>query len=1146
LPECPFLGLLSYSEEYSPLFLGRGREIRALYDKIKGNIPIILYFGRSGVGKSSLLKAGILPRLEQDYHIIYVRRNPELGLLKTFEQALHNYFNTEKNDTNLNLNEREKEEIQIEIEKLEQLEQTSVLKKIIQDLQEKLTLLNSEKNSSLDFWKQIESSDKDQPKPLIFILDQIEEAFTKPIKDLTPKEEIIQFFNKIKSFFKSFTERPAGKIILSFRSERKAEIEKLIRSDEIQLPYEELFLSPLSEEGVKEVITGLTKDSRLAEKYNINVEPNFEADISNILLRENRIDNKTSPVAPVLQILLKKMWERCSEISEREKLFGYALFKEIGGITWLDDFLQEKLNTLNEDSYAKGLVLGILFRFTTNTNSTNFINLNDIKKIYHHQEELVSGLFASLEKHKLIIKTGTEGQIFRLIHDSLAISIRSKYNKSNYSGQVALRILENLHGEYLRREELKIIEIGIPEIRALTDKEKNILIKSRKIHIGKTIKGFISVDKLEEAIEYLKFYNTNVEEVANFDNIILVQARYNYFEENKYNYYVSEIDKGKEKKRIIDAILFLVTEIKKREIQKLNSDLINFLNQGNLDYVISELLSYYEMEDESKFDSISRISNQMEELKQKELYNIISVEDSIIKHSRIFLDLTELLRLEPKINEKKERITDKHLTIERIKMSLLEGDWNNGISDLWEISDWLELEFQRKIISKHFKSKQTIQAYNKGIITEDEFYNSEHIYEDWLRFYRYFCDEILLLNHQINLNVKRLKKRTINGHEFISNISAIALSLKYINTNCQVLLNNTESGNSTYILLELDHLETVLYSSLNEMDVDNNPLPKIQEKSHFLNQPMKLLAKSKKGQIHRDVLRNKLIYFVEKQNAITQNTLKLQSLKEVIVKAIRFIIIDRTDLALIELLNILQNDLSELYFKIAYFSASYHSIQQNICLGITSQWRERENLNELKKGIIVSLKESGVDLAKLKLFPLELLKYSLDEKYLSNVATLHSDKDVNELKENNTYSAYNELEICSLVSTVNLFVKEDISDKLSHEEKKIIVNKLFHTFSSSSNLENIANYLNELDFDSLTITEIKDMLKNFILEGKIELLMFCMLRYCNELNLEIDNLILAASHFIQRQKLKFLFDKSDFEEDGAILTEVIEAIEQIN
>jgi hypothetical protein len=75
LPEEPYKALAPYHAEDRGLFFGRGREIEELTALIHAHRLALLY-GGSGVGKTSLLQAGVIPRLEQanqGYTVVNVR-----------------------------------------------------------------------------------------------------------------------------------------------------------------------------------------------------------------------------------------------------------------------------------------------------------------------------------------------------------------------------------------------------------------------------------------------------------------------------------------------------------------------------------------------------------------------------------------------------------------------------------------------------------------------------------------------------------------------------------------------------------------------------------------------------------------------------------------------------------------------------------------------------------------------------------------------------------------------------------------------------------------------------------------------------------------------------------------------------------------
>ena len=63
---CPYLGLVPFEERDARVFYGRGELTDQLVQKLAGRLAgtgILLVTGESGTGKSSLLKAGLMPRL---------------------------------------------------------------------------------------------------------------------------------------------------------------------------------------------------------------------------------------------------------------------------------------------------------------------------------------------------------------------------------------------------------------------------------------------------------------------------------------------------------------------------------------------------------------------------------------------------------------------------------------------------------------------------------------------------------------------------------------------------------------------------------------------------------------------------------------------------------------------------------------------------------------------------------------------------------------------------------------------------------------------------------------------------------------------------------------------------------------------------
>jgi len=65
IPPCPYRGLLAFREQDAPFFFGRETFTERLVEAVQGRALIAVVVGPSGGGKSSVVFAGLLPRLRQ-------------------------------------------------------------------------------------------------------------------------------------------------------------------------------------------------------------------------------------------------------------------------------------------------------------------------------------------------------------------------------------------------------------------------------------------------------------------------------------------------------------------------------------------------------------------------------------------------------------------------------------------------------------------------------------------------------------------------------------------------------------------------------------------------------------------------------------------------------------------------------------------------------------------------------------------------------------------------------------------------------------------------------------------------------------------------------------------------------------------------
>ena len=95
--EQKYLGIMPYDEANSFEFAGRSEETWALYDRIVRN-DYTVYYAASGEGKSSLIRAGLLPILRRrDFFPVYiVFKDEELATVSSIESVIDNRIKDEK------------------------------------------------------------------------------------------------------------------------------------------------------------------------------------------------------------------------------------------------------------------------------------------------------------------------------------------------------------------------------------------------------------------------------------------------------------------------------------------------------------------------------------------------------------------------------------------------------------------------------------------------------------------------------------------------------------------------------------------------------------------------------------------------------------------------------------------------------------------------------------------------------------------------------------------------------------------------------------------------------------------------------------------------------------------------------------------
>ncbi|MCD4725367.1 MAG: tetratricopeptide repeat protein [Bacteroidales bacterium] len=478
-------GITPFSSEQKNIFCGRDNDVNKLYKLILLRDQVLLY-SESGMGKTSLLNAGVLPLLSDNFIPIQIRffaydkedfenlQFPVNTVLAAFKESI-------KNSAAIQALLKDSAQRDKSIVTFEDLKDT-ILDDIISGESYVKTLWYYFKKLQIS----ILSKDRSKKEPYQFILlfDQFEELFTYPddlatqfkdqLYELTRvdvPDEIMQFIHDKPEFEESddidcLYKKLHIKTVYAIRSDRIDQLNNLTdKIPDIQNVFH--YLKPLDSKQAKQAI--ILPAGKSPEDPNAFLSPEFqfEPQAINKLLNALSDDGKQSIEASQLQIVCQKIEDIAKQKSKKITHQGPVIISEDDLPDFKDIFLQfyyESINKTDQPEEASKFIENHLIK------EGHRISLDERSLPKEIKRKTLKTL---LDTYLLrCVPNSVGGVSYELSHDTLVKPILDVKEK---------RKLEE-EKEAARLEEQRILEEEREKARLERLEEERILEEERKIN----------------------------------------------------------------------------------------------------------------------------------------------------------------------------------------------------------------------------------------------------------------------------------------------------------------------------------------------------------------------------------------------------------------------------------------------------------------------------------------------------------------------------------------------------------------------------------------------------------------------------------------------------------------------------------------
>ncbi|MEJ7600989.1 MAG: serine/threonine-protein kinase, partial [Kofleriaceae bacterium] len=354
LDESPYAGLSSFQEADAGKFFGRNREVAAMMTRIRDR-PLMAVVGSSGVGKSSFVRAGVVPALKRSgetWETLVIRpgRKPLESLARVIQPMVATAVN------------------------------------LADEMEEQKRLVETLRREPGHLGHVLRGRARRDDRRLMLFVDQFEELYTQ-VSD--PAERAA--FTACLSAVADDATSPL-RVVLSIRSDfldRVAEDPQFLG----ELMQGLFFLGPPSREGLRDAIT------QPAEMAGFRFE--LEATVDDML------DHlETTPGAlPLLQFAASKLWETRDRA---RRMLTHASYASMGGVAGaLSSHAERVVESLGPAKL--GLVRAVLLRLVTPERTRAIVPMTELRDLSREVGEVQRLVDQMVDARLLVVQTPTSG-----------------------------------------------------------------------------------------------------------------------------------------------------------------------------------------------------------------------------------------------------------------------------------------------------------------------------------------------------------------------------------------------------------------------------------------------------------------------------------------------------------------------------------------------------------------------------------------------------------------------------------------------------------------------------------------------------------------------------------------------------------------